>query len=194
MKNPKPIIHPTAVVDEGAQLGDGTKVWHFTHISAGARIGRDCVLGQNVYVADNVELGRGCKVQNNVSIYTGVSCAEDVFLGPSMVFTNVLNPRSAVNRKQEFRATRVGRGASIGANATIVCGNEIGEYALVGAGSVVTRPVKAYALVHGVPAKQHGWVSAHGSTLQLDAAGKARCPDTGQLYRLVDGQLQPSSD
>lgn len=181
--------HPTAVVDEGCEIGEGTKVWHFCHLMPGARIGRGCSLGQNVFVASGVVLGDNVKVQNNVSIYTGVTCEPDVFLGPSMVFTNVVNPRSAVNRKNEYQETRVGRGASIGANATIVCGNPIGEYAFIGAGSVVTKTVPAYALVVGNPARQIGWMSRHGERLTFDENGKAVCPGSGERYLLTQGKV-----
>ncbi|RYZ28150.1 MAG: N-acetyltransferase [Sphingobacteriales bacterium] len=161
-------IHPSAVVDEGAELGAGVRVWHFCHVMTGARIGEDCVLGQNVFVASGVELGRNVHVQNNVSLYEGVTCEDDVFLGPSMVFTNVINPRSALSRKEEYRKTVVRRGATIGANATIVCGNEIGAYAFIGAGAVITKPVPAYALFTGNPARQTGWMSEAGHRLEFD--------------------------
>ncbi len=174
--------HPTAIIDEGAQIGKGSKVWHFCHIMGGARIGEDCSLGQNVFVANGVELGNNVKVQNNVSIYEGVVCEDDVFLGPSMVFTNVLNPRSAVNRKNEYRRTLVGQGASIGANATIVCGHDIGAYAFIGAGAVVTKTVPAYALMVGNPARQIGWMSQHGERLEFDENDRAICPGSGRQY------------
>ncbi|NOY94140.1 MAG: N-acetyltransferase [Deltaproteobacteria bacterium] len=175
-------IHPTAVVDEGAELGDDTRVWHFVHVSAGARVGARCVLGQNVFVGRGVTLGDGVRVQNNVSIYQGVEVADDVFLGPSCVFTNVLNPRAHVQRKDEFRMTRVGRGASIGANATLVCGHDIGDFAMVGAGSVVTHTVSPHALVYGNPARRHGWVCRCGEI--LDATPRPRCPACGDRYAI----------
>ena len=183
--------HPTAVIDPSCTIGAGTKIWHFSHIMPGAIIGEQCNLGQNVVVSPGVTLGRNVKVQNNVSIYTGVNCEDDVFLGPSCVFTNVINPRSAIVRKEEYKPTRVGRGASIGANATLVCGNEIGEYALIGAGAVITKPVLPYALVVGNPAKQIGWVSEAGHRLQFNASGQASCPETGQPYQLKDGKVHP---
>lgn len=179
-------VHPTAVIDQGSVIGRGTKVWHFSHIMSGCTIGEDCNIGQNVVVAPGVTLGRNVKVQNNVSIYTGVHCEDDVFLGPSMVFTNVINPRSAVNRKSQYTRTLVMKGASIGANATIVCGNDIGEFAFVGAGAVVTKQVKAYALVVGNPARQTGWVSEYGHKLKFDTDRKATCPESGQRYELID--------
>lgn len=186
--------HETAVIDEGCTIGRGTKIWHFSHLMSGCRIGERCNIGQNVVVSPGVVLGTNVKVQNNVSIYTGVTCEDDVFLGPSMVFTNVINPRSHVNRKHEFRPTIVRRGASIGANATIVCGNEIGEYAMVGAGAVITKPVKPYALVVGNPARQVGWVSANGHRLHFDSEGRATCPETGERYRLKDGSVTMTND
>jgi len=176
--------HATAIIDPGAQIGAGSKIWHFCHIMPGAIIGGGCSLGQNVFVADKVRLGRGCKVQNNVSLYEGVICEEEVFIGPSAVFTNVNNPRSAVVRKHEYRETYLERGVSIGANATIVCGVRLGAYAFVGAGAVVTTDVPAYALVVGNPARQIGWMSSHGARLTFDAAGLATCPESGQRYRL----------
>ena len=180
--------HPTAVIDEGAVVGDGCKIWHFSHIMPGAVLGERCNLGQNVVVSPGVTLGRNVKVRNNVSLYTGVVCEDDVFLGPSCVFTNVINPRSAIVRKDEFKATPVGRGASIGANATIVCGHAIGAFALIGAGAVVTKDVPAYALVVGNPARQTGWVSEYGHKLTFGPDGQAQCPESGQTYRLVDGR------
>lgn len=180
--------HPTAIIDPGAQIGEGTKIWHFCHVSARAVIGQKCILGQNVYVADDVQLGNGVKVQNNVSLYTGVICEDDVFLGPSMVFTNVLNPRSFVERKNEFKQTLVRRGASIGANATILCGVTLGSYCMIGAGAVVTKNVPDFALMAGVPARQTGWVSKLGHTLKLEA-GKAVCPESGEIYKLKAGVL-----
>jgi len=181
--------HPTAVIDEGAVIGDGTKIWHFSHIMPGAVIGEACSLGQNVVVSPGVTLGRNVKIQNNVSLYTGVTCEDDVFLGPSCVFTNVINPRSAIVRRDQFKATPVAKGASIGANATIICGHKIGRYALIGAGAVVTKDVPDFALVVGNPAQQLGWVSEYGHRLQFDAQGHATCPESGQTYRLVDGRV-----
>jgi len=182
--------HPTAVIDPGCQIGEETKIWHFTHIMPNCVIGTRCVLGQNVFVAEGVCLGNNVKVQNNVSLYNGVECEDDVFLGPSMVFTNVVNPRSFINRKDEFRKTIVRRGATIGANATIVCGCEIGRYAFIGAGAVVTKPVPDYALVTGNPARQTGWMSEAGARLILDEQGHAVCPMTGDKYELTDGILK----
>lgn len=179
-------IHPTAVIDEGCTIGQGTRIWHFSHIMPGCTIGEDCNIGQNVVVSPEVVLGRNVKVQNNVSIYSGVTCDDDVFLGPSMVFTNVINPRSAVNRRNQYLRTHVGKGASIGANATIVCGNDIGPFALIGAGAVVTRPVPSYALVVGNPARQTGWVSEYGHRLHFNDSKQATCPESGQLYYLTD--------
>lgn len=189
--NPTPyFVHETAIVDEGAQIGDNTKIWHFCHVMPKAIIGKDCSLGQNVFVANGVTLGNNVKVQNNVSIYEGVNCEDDTFLGPSMVFTNVYNPRSAVNRKNEYMKTTVGRGASIGANATIVCGNDIGPFAFIGAGSVVTKEVPAYALMVGNPARQIGWMSEHGERLHFDENGEAVCPGSGEVYRLSEDRVE----
>lgn len=182
--------HETAVIDDGCEIGKGTKIWHFTHIMSGCRIGENCNFGQNVVVSPGVVLGRNVKVQNNVSIYTGVICEDDVFLGPSMVFTNVINPRSAVNRKAEYAKTIVGRGASIGANATIVCGNDIGEFAFIGAGAVVTKEVPAYALVVGNPARHVGWMSEYGHRLKFDDNGIAICPESGEKYQLENNRVQ----
>jgi UDP-2-acetamido-3-amino-2,3-dideoxy-glucuronate N-acetyltransferase len=179
--------HPTAVVDEGCEIGAGTKIWHFTHIMPNCRIGRNCNFGQNVVVSPGVILGNNVKVQNNVSIYTGVTCDDDVFLGPSCVFTNVTNPRSAVNRRDQYAKTHVGQGASIGANATIVCGHDIGKFAFIGAGAVVTKNVPDYALVIGNPARQSGWMSEYGHKLSFNAEGMALCPESGQQYQLIDG-------
>lgn len=182
--------HETAVVDEGANIGNGVKIWHFSHIMTGATIGEGCNIGQNVVVSPQVTLGRNVKVQNNVSIYTGVTCEDDVFLGPSMVFTNVINPRSAVNRKSEYKPTVVKRCASIGANATIVCGHTLGEFCFIGAGAVVTKDVKPYALMVGNPARQIGWMSQYGHRLEFDANGIAKCPESGDLYRLENEQVK----
>ncbi len=182
-------IHETAVVDEGATIGVGTKIWHFSHIMPKATIGANCNIGQNVFIADNVKLGSNVKVQNNVSIYTGVICEDDVFLGPSMVFTNVINPRSAVNRRDAYLKTRVGKGASIGANATIVCGNDLGSYCFIGAGSVVTKSIPDYALVVGNPAKQVGWISEWGEKLSFDEKGHANCSQSGDKYKLREGRV-----
>jgi len=175
-------IHSSAIVDEGATIGKGTKIWHFTHIMPRAVIGENCNIGQNVVISDEVALGNNVKVQNNVSIYTGVICEDDVFLGPSMVFTNVINPRSAVVRKSEYRQTIVGKGATIGANATIVCGHNIGRFAFIGAGAVVTKTILDYALVVGNPARQIGWMSELGYRLKFDQDGNATCPESGESY------------
>jgi len=180
--------HETAVIDSGVQIGAGTKIWHFCHIMSGSKIGKNCNLGQNVVVSPEVKLGNNVKVQNNVSIYTGVICEDDVFLGPSMVFTNVINPRSAIVRKKEYMQTIVEKGATIGANATIVCGNKIGKFAFIGAGAVVTREVKPYALVIGNPSKQVGWMSEYGHRLKFNDAGLATCPESNQKYKL-EGDL-----
>jgi len=182
-------IHPTAVIDKPCQIGKGTSIWHFAHIMSEAEIGCDCTIGQNVVVFPHVKLGRGVKVQNNVSIYTGVICEEDVFLGPSCVFTNVINPRAFINRKDEFKQTYIRKGATIGANATIVCGHEIGAYALIGAGAVITKDVKAYALMVGNPAIQIGWVSRAGLRLVFDSEDVAQCPETKEKYKLTDKGL-----
>jgi UDP-2-acetamido-3-amino-2,3-dideoxy-glucuronate N-acetyltransferase len=185
--------HATAVVDQPAQIGDGTKIWHFCHVMAGARIGANCVLGQNVFVAARAVLGNGCKIQNNVSLYDDVILEDDVFVAPSAVFTNVVNPRAFIERKQEYRATRVGRGASVGANATVVCGHDIGEYAFVGAGAVVTKNVPAYALVAGVPARQVGWMCRCGVRLP-EGNDVLECQSCGQRYRQVTAaSLQPEN-
>jgi UDP-2-acetamido-3-amino-2,3-dideoxy-glucuronate N-acetyltransferase len=176
--------HPSAIIDEGCSIGEGTKVWHFSHIMSDCQIGEGCNIGQNVVVSPGVVLGKNVKIQNNVSIYEGVTCGDDVFLGPSMVFTNVINPRSAVNRRGQYSKTHVGKGASIGANATIVCGHDIGEYAFVGAGAVVTKTVPPYGLVVGNPARQLGWVSEYGHRLNFDVDSKALCPESQQEYEL----------
>lgn len=182
--------HETAVIDSGCKIGKGTKIWHFSHIMSDCVIGEDCNIGQNVVISPQVILGRNVKVQNNVSIYTGVICEDDVFLGPSMVFTNVVNPRSAVNRKSEYAKTIVKKGATIGANATIVCGHDIGEYAFIGAGSVITRDVPAYALVVGNPGKQTGWMSEYGHRLHFDGDGLAICPESNERYLLRNGKVE----
>jgi UDP-2-acetamido-3-amino-2,3-dideoxy-glucuronate N-acetyltransferase len=182
--------HETAIVDAGCEIGDGTKIWHFSHIMSSCIIGESCNIGQNVVISPAVILGKNVKIQNNVSVYTGVVCEDDVFLGPSMVFTNVINPRSHVNRKAEYAQTIVRRGASIGANATVVCGNEIGKYALIGAGAVVTKAVKDYALVMGNPARQTGWVSEYGHKLHFNEEGLATCPETKQEYKLEHTQVK----
>ena len=193
MNSGKYFAHPTAVIDDGSKIGDGTKVWHFCHIMPDCVIGENCNIGQNVVISPGVVLGRNVKVQNNVSIYTGVVCEDDVFLGPSMVFTNVINPRSAVNRKSEYMKTVVKRGASIGANATIVCGNDIGEFAFIGAGAVVTKPVPPYALVVGNPARQKGWISEYGHQLNFDKDGYAICEESREKYSLNNGKVKKVS-
>jgi UDP-2-acetamido-3-amino-2,3-dideoxy-glucuronate N-acetyltransferase len=182
-------IHPTAIVDEGAQIGEGSRVWHWVHISGGAQIGRDCSFGQNVFVGNRVVIGNNCKIQNNVSVYDNVTLEDDVFCGPSMVFTNVYNPRSAVSRKDEYRNTLVKRGVTLGANSTVICGTTLGEYAFVAAGAVINRNVKPYALMAGVPAKQIGWISQFGERLDLPLMGNSEtlCLQTGQKYVLRDG-------
>ena len=181
--------HPTAVIDEGCEIGRGTSIWHFSHIMPECKIGENCNIGQNVVVSSGVVLGSNVKVQNNVSIYTGVICEDDVFLGPSMVFTNVINPRSAVNRKNQYLKTIVRKGATIGANATIVCGHNIGAYAFIGAGSVVTKEIPDYALVMGNPAKQSGWMSEFGHRLNFDVTGLATCPESGEKYQLKNSKV-----
>ena len=183
-------VHPSAIVDEGCEIGDGVKIWHFSHVMSGSKIGDGCNLGQNVVVSPKVLLGKNVRVQNNVSIYEGVICEDDVFLGPSMVFTNVINPRSAVSRKHEYMQTVVRKGASIGANATIVCGNEIGAYAFIGAGAVITKPVAAYALVVGNPARQIGWMSEYGHRLYFNEEGLARCSESNEVYQLRGKSVQ----
>jgi UDP-2-acetamido-3-amino-2,3-dideoxy-glucuronate N-acetyltransferase len=181
--------HETAIIDEDCTIGEGTKIWHFSHIMPNCTIGKNCNIGQNVVVSPEVILGNNVKVQNNVSIYTGVTCEDDVFLGPSMVFTNVTNPRSAINRRNQYAKTHVGKGATIGANATIVCGHNIGEYAFIGAGAVVTKHVPAYALVVGNPSKQIGWMSEYGHRLTFDAQGRATCPESSDIYILENNQV-----
>lgn len=182
-------IHPSAIVDEGCQIGEGTKIWHFSHVMSNSTIGKKCNIGQNVVISPEVVLGNNVKVQNNVSIYTGVTCEDDVFLGPSCVFTNVTNPRSAVNRRGQYSKTVVKKGATIGANATIVCGHDIGEYAFIGAGAVVTKNVTAYALIVGNPAKQIGWMSEYGHRLHFDSEGIAKCPESGEKYLYTQGKV-----
>jgi UDP-2-acetamido-3-amino-2,3-dideoxy-glucuronate N-acetyltransferase len=185
-------IHPTAIVDAGATIGDGTRIWHWVHVCAGARIGRNCTFGQNVFVGNRVAIGDNVKVQNNVSIYDNVTLEDDVFCGPSMVFTNVYNPRAAVSRKQEYRDTLVRRGATIGANCTVVCGTTLGEYAFIAAGAVVNRDVAPYALMAGVPARQIGWMSRYGERLELPLSGNASatCPHTREVYELLEGHCR----
>lgn len=192
MTQPNYIVHPSAIVDEGAQIGEGSRVWHFAHVCAGARIGKGVSLGQNVFVGNKVVIGDQCKVQNNVSVYDNVTLEEGVFCGPSMVFTNVYNPRSLIERKSEYRDTLVKRGATLGANCTIVCGTTIGEFAFVGAGAVINKDVKPYALMVGVPARQVGWMSEYGEQIPLPVEGKGEytCPHTGQQYRLNDQTLE----
>lgn len=185
----KYFAHKTAVIDDDCTIGEGTKIWHFSHVMSNCNIGKHCNLGQNVVVSPQVVLGTNVKVQNNVSIYTGVVCEDDVFLGPSMVFTNVINPRSAVNRKNEYKQTFVKKGASIGANATIICGNNIGEYAMIGAGAVVTKEILPYALVVGNPSKQIGWVSEFGHRLIFDPKGFAICKESGVKYKLMSNMV-----
>jgi UDP-2-acetamido-3-amino-2,3-dideoxy-glucuronate N-acetyltransferase len=194
MSEKKYFAHETAFIDEGCEIAEGVKIWHFSHIMPNCKIGSGCNIGQNVVVSPEVILGKNVKVQNNVSIYTGVICDDDVFLGPSMVFTNVINPRSAVNRKNEYLKTRVGRGASIGANATIVCGNDIGEFAFIGAGAVVTKEIPAYALVVGNPSKQIGWMSEFGERLKFDENGNATCSESNEKYKLENGKVVKLGD
>ncbi len=189
MKEQNYFAHETAVIDENCDISPGTKIWHFSHIMSGCTIGEGCNIGQNVVVSPGVTLGKNVKVQNNVSIYTGVNCEDDVFLGPSMVFTNVINPRSAVNRKNEYMETTVRKGASIGANATIVCGNDIGAYSFIGAGAVVVKEVKPYALVVGNPSRQIGWISEFGHRLTFDETGIAVCPESGEKYELKNNRV-----
>ncbi len=189
MKSNSYFAHETAVIDRGATIGAGAKIWHFCHVMSGAKIGENCSLGQNVMVANNVEIGNGVKIQNNVSVYEGVTVEDDVFIGPSVVFTNVKNPRSFIDRKKEFKKTIIHKGASIGANVTVLCGNTIGKYALIGAGSVVTKNVGAYSLVIGNPMKQVGWVSEFGHALDFDMGEITTCPESGQTYRLLNNQV-----
>ncbi|MBU3714218.1 MAG: N-acetyltransferase [Ferruginibacter sp.] len=182
--------HPTATIDAGASIGEGTKIWHYTHVMPGAVIGKNCVLGQNVFVDNKVTLGDNVRIQNNVSVYEGVICEDDVFIGPSVVFTNVINPRSAISRKDQFKITRVKKGATIGANATIICGNEIGSYAFIGAGAVVTKNVPSYALIVGNPGRQAGWMSEYGHKLAFNSQGIAVCIETAQEYLLENNQAK----
>lgn len=183
-------VHPSAIVDDGCEVGANTKIWHFSHIMTGAVIGNHCNIGQNVVISPSVILGNNVKIQNNVSLYTGVICEDDVFLGPSCVFTNVINPRSAINRKDQYAKTHVGKGASIGANATIVCGHDIGQYAFIGAGAVVTKHVPNYALLVGNPARQIGWVGEYGHRLDFNEDGFATCKESGQKYQLLEGTVK----
>ena len=189
MADKKYFAHPSAIIDEGCEIGDGTKIWHFSHVMTGCTIGADCNLGQNVVVSPKVQLGRNVRVQNNVSIYEGVICEDDVFLGPSMVFTNVINPRSAINRRGQYAKTTVKYGATIGANATIVCGHDIGRFAFIGAGAVVTKNVADYELVIGNPARHGGWMSEYGHKLSFDKTGIAVCPESAETYRLENGKV-----
>lgn len=182
--------HPTAVVDEPCQIGKGTKIWHFSHIMQNAQIGDNCNLGQNVVISPEVVLGHRCKVQNNVSLYTGLHCADEVFIGPSAVFTNILNPRAAVNRRDEYIPTSIGHGATIGANATLICGNDIGKFAFIGAGAVITKAVPAYALVVGNPARPIGWMSEMGYRLEFNTEGQAQCPGNGDRYLLEENRVR----
>jgi UDP-2-acetamido-3-amino-2,3-dideoxy-glucuronate N-acetyltransferase len=186
-------VHPSAIVDEGCFIGEGTKIWHFSHIMTSCKIGKNCNIGQNVVVSPDVVLGDNLRVQNNVSIYTGVICEDDVFLGPSMVFTNVINPRSAISRKNEYKQTYVEKGATIGANATIVCGHRIGKFAFIGAGAVITKDVKPYALMVGNPARQSGWMSEYGHRLNFDSNGLAICPESREQYIISDGNVSKIS-
>ncbi len=185
--------HETAIIDEGCEIGEGTKVWHFAHLISGCKIGKNCIVGQNCVIFNDVVLGNNVKIQNNVSVYTGVTCDDDVFLGPSCVFTNVVNPRSAIVRRGQYARTHVGKGASIGANATIVCGHDIGEYAFIGAGAVVTKNIPPYALVIGNPARQAGWMSEYGHRLQFNEEGVAICPESNEQYRLSNGRVSKLS-
>ena len=182
-------IHHTAIIDDGAQIGENTAIWHFSHIMSGAVVGQNCVVGQNVFIASDVAIGNGVKIQNNVSVFSGVICEDDVFLGPCCVFTNVINPRSAISRKNQFLKTLIKKGASIGANATIICGNTIGEYAMIGAGSVITKDVPPYALIVGNPGKQIGWVSEYGNRLEFDENNIAVCEESGKKYKLENSSI-----
>jgi UDP-2-acetamido-3-amino-2,3-dideoxy-glucuronate N-acetyltransferase len=184
------LIHPSAIIDDGAEIGKETRIWHFTHLMTHSKVGERCSIGQNVFIDNNVVIGDGVKIQNNVSVYNGVIVEDDVFLGPSMVFTNVINPRSFIERKNEFKKTVIRKGATIGANATIICGIEIGEYALIGAGSVVTKDVRPFALIYGNPAVQHGWVSRAGNRLIFNTSNEAYCPQTQEKYLLQNGNLK----
>jgi UDP-2-acetamido-3-amino-2,3-dideoxy-glucuronate N-acetyltransferase len=186
-------IHQSSVIDEGAKIGSGTKIWHFSHLMAGSIVGENCIIGQNVFIDRNVSIGNGVKIQNNVSVYNGVTIENDVFLGPSVVFTNVINPRSFIERKNEFKSTLVKQGATIGANATILCGIDIGEYAMIGAGAVVVKSVPDFALIIGNPAKQIGWVNKNGNRLEFDSSGIAICPDTSGKYKLTNQLVKPQS-
>ena len=190
MSDQTQLIHRTAIIDDGAQIGAGTRIWHFCHLMPGSRVGERCILGQNVFIDNNTLIGSGVKIQNNVSVYNGVVLEDDVFLGPSMVFTNVINPRSFIERKQEFKKTLIKKGATIGANATILCGIEIGSYAMIGAGAVVTKSVPDYALMTGNPARQTGWVSKAGNTLHFDEKGVAICPGSGGTYKLKTDRIE----
>lgn len=181
--------HESAVIDDNCKIGSGTKIWHFSHVMSNSSIGRNCNIGQNVVISPGVKIGNNCKIQNNVSVYTGVNCEDDVFLGPSMVFTNVINPRSEINRQGQYLKTTVKRGATIGANATIVCGNEIGEYSFIGAGSVVTKRIKPFSLVVGNPAKQIGWMSKYGHKLVFNENGFAECEESGEHYQLINDKV-----
>jgi UDP-2-acetamido-3-amino-2,3-dideoxy-glucuronate N-acetyltransferase len=186
-------IHPSSIVEEGAEVGNGTKIWHFCHLMPGARVGENCHIGQNVFIDNGSAIGNGVRIQNNVSVYNGVIISDDVFIGPSVVFTNVINPRSFINRRQEFKDTIVQKGATIGANATVLCGIEIGEYAMIGAGAVITHDVPAYAQVQGVPARQSGWVSRSGHKLVFDTGNNAVCSGTGENYKLENNRVFPIS-
>jgi UDP-2-acetamido-3-amino-2,3-dideoxy-glucuronate N-acetyltransferase len=186
--------HETAVIDEGCSIGEGTRIWHFSHIMKGCTIGRDCTIGQNVVISPDVVIGSRVKIQNNVSVYTGVICEDDVFLGPSCVFTNVINPRSAISRKHQYQSTYVEKGATIGANATIICGNRVGRYAMVGAGTVITKDVPPFALVVGNPARRIGWVSEYGHRLKFSNEGVAICPESDAMYHLRDGKVVRSKE
>ncbi len=184
-------VHETAIIDDGCLIGKNSQIWHFSHLMSGCRIGNQCNIGQNVFIASGVEIGNGVKIQNNVSLYSGVICEDDVFLGPSCVFTNVINPRSFINRKEEFRTTYIEKGATIGANATIICGNRIGKYSLIAAGAVIAKDVPPYSLWIGNPARQTGWVSRNGHKLHFNEMGEAFCPETDEKYQLVEGSVIP---